>query len=473
MNWKLSLDELQRAVDGFSVCVKEKEFHGVGTDTRKSLKHEIFFALKGDQFDGHNYLSQAVEQGAAVLVVHQDIPLESALRQQVSVVQVADTLRALQSLGLYWRRRNKFKVIGITGSNGKTTTKMFTRTLLGEKFPTWAAEGSLNNHWGVPISLLQADEDIRIVVQEMGMNHAGEITALCKMAEPDIVGVTMVGRAHIGELGSQEAIARAKEEIYLASPEAMYIFNLDNPWTKKMYDARAALLPWSRWLTFSQQNSEADIFLRCENSSIEGLQVQGHIMGHVGRAQVPVIGEHNLTNLMAACTFACAAGAPPQSLWSLMAQCHTGWGRNQLLRLKSGARVLFDGYNANPESMEALFKNCRQWSLKGRKVFVLGEMLELGAEAEKAHEQIGELAAELAPDAVWFIGPHGAQFAAGLKRRGFAKKQVISDNYEESLALELGSMLSADDIAIVKGSRGMKLERVVQAWEPATEFSKS
>jgi UDP-N-acetylmuramoyl-tripeptide--D-alanyl-D-alanine ligase len=464
--WKLSLKEVLKATSGKSTFSGDVIFTGIATDSRKALTGQLFLALVGDRFDAHQFLSSAIQQGTAGVLVHKTMPELEAVAKKIPVIQVADTLKALQSLGHYWRQRWKYKVIGISGSNGKTSTKEFTRTLLEGHFRCFASQGSFNNHWGVPMSLLAAQPDTEVIVQEMGMNHAGELARLVEIAEPDVVLCTMVGRAHIGELGSQAAVAAAKEELYLRSPQAKQIFNLDNEWTLPMFERAQKHLPPGQVITFSSFNRDADVQMRAESIAGFRLEVSGQIDGVEGMANVPVIGRHNIVNLMAAASIGLAMGIAPRTLWQDLPRCRGAWGRNQLVHLKNGTAVLFDGYNANPESMAALLKNLFEMDVKGKKVAVLGAMMELGHEASRAHRELGELVARSNVDLVWFMGPNKADFEAGLKGEKFSKTYFISDSYEESVAREVGSVLNPFDVAVVKGSRAMEMEKVLLHWQP-------
>ena len=226
------LNTLVRSVQGDVVSTVKTSFSSVGTDTRADLTDHIFFALVGDQFDAHDFLDQAVQKGAACLVVHRDTPVLTRLAPWVTIVKVKDTLKALQELANYCRLNSSATIVGITGSNGKTTSKEFTATLLSQYMKIHFSKGSFNNHWGVPLTLLSEPEDSEVTIVEMGMNHYGELTSLSRIEVPDIVVCTTVGRAHIEHFGSISNIAKAKEEIYFAAPhKAVRIYNLDNPET--------------------------------------------------------------------------------------------------------------------------------------------------------------------------------------------------------------------------------------------------
>lgn len=469
MSAHFTLEEVLKATGGKTKNTVATQFQGVGTDTRASLNGKIFFALKGPTFDAHDFLSQAVIAGARALVVDQ---AGAAVAGDVTVIEVHDTLKALQDLAKFWREKQNFKVVGISGSNGKSTTKEFAFTLIKDFIPCYASHGSFNNHVGVPLSLLAAGPETQIVLQEMGMNHSGELTALSEIARPDVVAVTMVGQSHIGELGSQQAIALAKEELYDSSPQATQIFNIDNAFTIEMYERARKRSQAGKLITFSSFR-EADVSLRVHRMTLTDMEVAGTIGGTTGQTVIPVVGRQNVVNLMAASSIALAVGVKPQLIWQSLKNCRTIWGRNQLVRLKSGGTVLFDGYNANPESMAALLRNLLEIDGKGKKIAVLGEMLELGHLAPTLHEELGRLAAATDLDVVWFMGPHAADFERGLKLGNFKKSSYLSEGYEHSLALKIASMLDPDGIAVIKGSRGMKLERVLNAWNPLDFANKS
>ncbi len=448
-------------------------FSGIGTDTRRDLKGQLFWALRGEDFDAHNFLPQAVEKGATGLVVQTLPPNWQMWARGVTVIQVPDTLKALQDYARFIRRKTKTKVIGITGSNGKTSTKEFAASLLKNHFRIHWNKGSFNNHFGLPFNLLSTPDNTEIVIAELGMNHAGELKTLCEVAEPDVVVCTMVGSAHIEHFGSSEKIAEAKEEIYQYSPEAaIRIYNRDNPLTAKMLaKARAQFPAAEKILTFSQVDAGADVFLKLLAMTSEGIEISGRIGAAEGSAKVAVYGQHQVTNLSAAAALALAAGVDGEKIWQDLPGCKGAWGRMHFVKSKKDFSILFDGYNANPESMKALFETLNSIPSHGKRYAVLAEMKELGGEARKAHEDLGMLVGKLPLDAIWFYGPSRLAFEHGTKKSNFKKKLIISDSYEESLASEFVSMLHPKDLVVVKGSRGMKTERFVEACQPL-DFSK-
>jgi len=465
----LSLSELIRATDGQLVSDVHQTFRNVSTDTRQKNPGGLFVPLKGEKFDGHDFLKEAVAAGATVILVDHQVKNLDEIKSVASVVRVADTLKALQSLARYWRKMLTAKVVGITGSNGKSTAKDFTAKILEQKFLVSVSQKSFNNHIGVPLTLLSANLEDEVVILEMGMNHAGELSALSKIATPDLVLCTMVGRAHIGNFsGSQQGVADAKEEIYLSNPQATMIFNFDNEFTIKMFERVVKLKGTDKAMVFSSFSAGAEVSLRATHLELDGIRVSGHIGGVKGEAKVPVFGRQNVVALMAASSVAYALGLEPEEIWARLPLCHTGWGRNQLLKLSSGPLVLFDAYNANPDSMSILLKNLFEISVAqgGRKIAVLGEMLELGDLAAKSHQELGELAGSIDLEFVCFVGPSFRHFESGLKNSGFSKNYIVSDTYEDSLALKVQAMLKPHDVVVMKASRGVRLERMLKVWHP-------
>lgn len=450
-----------------TLSLQEKNFAGIGTDTRADLKGQLFIPLKGEAFDAHQFLEKAVDQGATGLLVHEENEQVQKLKGRVTILKVPDTLKALQRLGTWARREARAKVLAITGSNGKTTTKEFSAALIGTVKDVHYNKGSFNNHWGVPFTLLQLPVSKDVAIVEMGMNHAGELTELVQIAEPDVVVCTMVGRAHIEFFGSIEKIAQAKEEIYeAASSEAIRIYNLDNTQTHNMYVKALEKFPRHKILTFSSEDPRADVHLMIASMTMNELSVKGVIGGQEGSARVQVFGAQNLTNLMAAAALALAAGLSPEEIWKGLPQCKTNWGRNQLVHLKSGAQMIFDAYNANPDSMKALIDNMKLLTVPGRKVGVFGQMRELGSASASLHEELGQWVGQAGFDKVYFIGDDHEAFAVGLAKAGYKNPSLIEKDFKEASGQDLARYLKDGDIAVVKASRGTKLERFVFPCEP-------
>jgi UDP-N-acetylmuramoyl-tripeptide--D-alanyl-D-alanine ligase len=454
------LQELATATGGQILSQPYVDFERVGTDTRRPLDGKLFVPLKGENFDAHDFIDKAMAQEARAVLVHEWREEWQPFLQRASFVRVPDTLQALQNLARFWRKKMAFTVLGITGSNGKTSTKEFTYALMKDLRPTHASKGSFNNHWGLPLSILEAGPEHKFLILEMGMNNAGEIWRLCQIAEPDIVTVTTVGRAHVGMLGSQANVAQAKEEIYLAAPKAVHVFNIDNEWTMRMQSRSHA-----KQITFSAFRAQATIHLRAQRMNWDGIDIVGHIQEVKGNTWVHVLGRHNVNNLMCASALALAAGLTPDQIWAGLATIHdTAWGRNQMLELTNGARVLFDAYNANPDSMQALLKNLYEMEVHGRKFLVAADMGELGDFSEQAHEEAGERAGSVGFEGVWFIGENAAAFEKGLRKVGLPPAFMASPKFDVELSKKFISQTTNGDLIAVKGSRSAHLEHAVESW---------
>ena len=464
-----ALDFVVKATDGELISQASTTFARCTYDNRDAnIADSLFIPLIGESHDAHKFVFSAVTNGATGVLFQTWDPQWELLKGKASFIKVGDTLKALQDLGAAWRQQLQGTVIGLTGSNGKTTTKDFLTQILESFGGAHSSKGSYNNHWGVPMTLLSCPKDQKFCVTEMGMNHAGEITDLVNIASPNIVTVTNVGRAHMGNFSDGiDGVAKAKEEIYAASkPATKMIFNIDNTYTAKMYQKYAERESY----TFSLKNFSADVYFRKKGSSENGLLIEGQIGGELGQAEVSFFGEHNIENLCAATALAYIAGCSPSKLWGALSHCHSGWGRNQWVTLKSGGKALFDGYNANPDSFQQLLSNVGDLTASKSCMAIFGEMLELGEQSEEEHYQLGLKAGQLAWKHCLFIGPSGSAFVKGWNESKNSINPIILDTYEESLDLDFLSMVDPQSQFIVKGSRGSALERVIERLDPI-EFS--
>lgn len=461
----IQLSDLQKLSGAQLLSQTHDQFLGVATDSRKDLTGQLFVALKGEAHDSHDYFQQAVENGAVGVLGHRPLEdfgsLADELQSKVTWVQVPDTLVALQELGRNHRRQWGGFVLGVTGSNGKTSVKEFTASIVGSAKKVHRSQGSFNNHWGVPLTLLELQPEHQVAVVEMGMNHAGEITQLVAMAEPDAVVVNNVGQAHLGHFKSVEGIAAAKEEIYSAQPRARQaIFNGINPHTSKMFHRWSS--QFEKVWTFGAPDS--DVYLQIANMEPMSLNIEGHIGGVKGQCDVPVWGQHNVQNLMSAAALALAAGLAPKDVWTGLPQCRSTWGRSQWLRLPDHQPLLFDGYNANPDSFAALLENLAALPHDQEILGVFGDMLELGEFSEEKHRELGKQIGHSSMTQALFMGTFSKEVSRGFAEvRGSSESLMISDTYKEELAKKVQSMLTPKSLVVVKGSRGSGLERFVKA----------
>ena len=482
MAWRLSRKSLLKAVQGEAFQPEKPGraaagpwLSGVETDSRKPMEGKVFFALKGPVFDGHDFLREAWRQGAAALVIHDEKraagflrgadfleggPPNQAKPPAPFVIKTPDTLKALQDLAVFWRKKLRLKIAAVTGSCGKTTVKAFAKTLMSP-LSAAASPKSYNNQWGVPLSILSAGEPGGALIQELGTSRPGEIAFLSSLCAPSVAAVTMAGPSHLEGLGSVEAVAREKKQIYLQSPGAVWVFNRDNPWTEKMFQELAPAA--RRALSFSRQKKGADIQLRLRRRQARLSEIGGHIQGLKGRARLPFSEEINIDNLMCACGLALGAGVSPEEIWRQIPLCRLPPGRQQWLRLRRPwpLSVLFDGYNANPASMAAFLSAFGRTAPSARRHLVLGDMRELGKDSAQFHKELAARPELLASPFVWHIGDEGGALEAGLKERGFKGRFVWTKTYRRASLPRLAGHLKSGDFLGIKGSRSLKLERLL------------
>ena len=434
-----------RLVGGDAQC------SAVSTDTRNIQPGDLFIALKGEHFDGAQFVAQAAEAGAVAAIVNEGGELHGVT---CPVLYVADTRLALGALAAWWRRRFDLSLVAVTGSNGKTTVKEMLAAILrahaGGEERVLATRGNFNNDIGMPLTLLKLSESHRYAVIEMGMNHAGEIDYLSRIAQPDVALVNNASGAHLQGLGSVEGVARAKGEIFVGLPaRGTAVINAD--------DAHAAL-----WRTLAGEHRVYD-FALTHAAAVKGdWQAQGY--GGLLRARTPagdlqvllqVPGEHNARNALAAATMALALHVPLSTIAQALAAFGGVAGRLQRKPAVHGATLIDDTYNANPASMRAALEVLAQ--APGKRIFVLGDMGELGENAAQFHREIGIAARELGIERLFALGELSA-LAVGEFGTGARHFAGIED-----LQKELEQGLDAQTTVLVKGSRFMRMERVVHA----------
>jgi UDP-N-acetylmuramoyl-tripeptide--D-alanyl-D-alanine ligase len=420
-------------------------FDAVSTDSRAVGAGDLFIALKGERFDGHEYVPRAEGQGAAASVVAR--PVEGARKAQVVV---DDTRLALGRLASYWRGKFTLPLVALTGSNGKTTVKEMIAAVLathvGARDPVLATEGNLNNDIGMPLTLLELRGKHRYAVIEMGMNHAGEIDYLTRLAHPAVALVNNAQRAHVGLLGSVEAIARAKGEIYAGlDADGVAVVNEDDSFAAYW----KSLNPGRRIVSFGLSEGAS------VRGRIDGARVQVTTPDSTFGVKLQVAGEHNVRNALAACAACHALGIPATAMQAALERFAGVPGRLQRRPAPGGGWVIDDTYNANPESMKAAVKVLA--AEKGRRVFVMGDMGELGSDAPAMHAEVGEFAREQGIDLLIAVGPasvHAAR-AFGDSARHFDAVDGARDAAKAEAA--------AGATVLVKGSRFMQMERVADA----------
>jgi UDP-N-acetylmuramoyl-tripeptide--D-alanyl-D-alanine ligase len=436
----------------------EARFAGASIDSRAVASGQLFAAIVGPNHDAHRFLSQAAAAGAAGLLIERGRELPEDLAPDLPAIAVDDTTRGLGALAQRHRAEFGGPVVAITGSNGKTTTKEMCAAILSVAAPCHKNAGNLNNQFGLPLTLLRRSESDRSLVVELGMNHRGEIAMLVEIARPTVGVITNVGTAHIEHLGSRDEIALEKGDLVAGlPPDATAVLNADDPLVADQAKRASA-----RVLLFG---SGRDADVRAENAKcVGGSGWTFDLVAPSGRASVGVagLGETAWRNALAAAAGALAAGASIDQVATGLARYEPVLGRLERVDLPGGAVLIDDTYNANPQSMAIALRLLAELSERGRSFAVIGDMGELGDTAPAAHRDTGRLAAELGIDFLFALGERAGEVAAGAGEGGMSPERVRVGRDFRDVAGKLNEMLASGDCVLVKGSRAMKMERVVE-----------
>ena len=429
----------------------------VSIDSRSLEPGDLFVAIVGETFDGHRFVGDAASRGAAAAMVHE--PVSPAGPQPAAVIEVADTTRALQDLAREVRRRSGAIVVAITGSAGKTTTKEVVAEFLSARFAVFRNKGNLNNHIGLPLSLLQLRARPRIAVVELGMNHPGEIRRLVEIAEPEVRVWTNVGDAHLGYFASADAIADAKGEILEhADPSHLLVANANDP--RVMERARGFT---GRMVTFGVE-VEADVRASSVvHHGVEGMEATVTAAGRQVRLRTPLLGVGNLANVLAGIAVGLHFEVPLEEMVAVAARLSPAYHRGEVLRLPGGVTLIDDSYNSSPAALGRALETMATATGSARKVGVLGEMLELGEFSEQLHREAGRRAAAAGLDLLIAVGgAPAAALAAEAVRAGLPERCVWhATSTQEAADLALRHV-RAGDLVLVKGSRGIGTDLVVE-----------
>ena len=423
----------------------------VSTDSRTLQPGDLFVPLRGDNFDGHRFVEQASERGAVGAMVEESWKGETG--KTFALIRVPDTLVGYQNLAAGYRNSLPLKVIAITGSNGKTSTKDFVAATLSRGFRVTKTEGNFNNHVGLPQTMLAASANDEIAVWEIGMNHPGEIAALAKLARPDVAIVTNIGVAHIEFMGSREAIATEKGALAEAiGAEGTVILNADDSFSEAIAARTSAKVVMAGIENgFIRASEVSQSATGCEFTIMEG--------AHRCRAQLPVPGIHMVQNAMLAIAAGRTFGLSLEECAAGLASAPLTKARLQIKKI-NGVQFIDDSYNANPDSMKAALRTLVELEADGRRIAVLGEMSELGEESERSHRDVGEAAAAFGIDELIAVGKPGAGMARAAQKAGL-KKSIAVDDASEAAALLRENALPGD-LILVKGSRSARMERVLE-----------
>ncbi len=443
---KLLLSEIAGCLD--TACPKECEITEISTDTRNLPQGCLFLAIKGERFDGHEYIEKAIETGAVAAVSEYQVG-------DCPCVVTDSTRMALLKIAQYYRSKFSPILVGVTGSVGKTTTKEMISLVLSEKYSTLKTQGNLNNEIGLPKTLFNLTSEHKAAVIEMGMNHFGEIERLTNTARPTMAVITNIGFSHVENLGSQEGILKAKLEILSGMEEnAPLITNGDD----KLLAPLKNTLNRPVYL-YGIENESCDF--RAVSISESDNETSFDIVWQDNRisAVIPCVGVHNVMNAVAAFAVGTLSGLTAQEIVSALKK-YTPDGMRQNIVKKGDNTVIIDCYNASPDSMKASLSVLSGMKCEGRKIAVLGDMLELGKSSEELHRLVGKYVAEFKPDMLYCYGTDSAYITDEAEKAGVPAEFFEKDS-KELLSEKIKTEIKSGDVLLFKASRGMKLEEII------------
>jgi len=467
----VNLSDIITALTDHDIAPLDVRISRAVIDSRQAVEGSLFIALPGERVDGHNYVQAAFDNGAQLALIDHSIGNEFTildLRENKFnrnltrltlplCLYVNDTLDALQCLASYWRRQYPIRTIGITGSVGKTSTKELIASLLSQKYKVLKNPGNRNNEIGLPLTLLELEDDHERAVLEMGFYVPGEIRTLCDIAQPQVGVITNIGTVHAERAGSQKTIAQGKAELVKSlppAPEGTAILNMDDPWVRTMTDKTQA-----QCLTYGI-NEDAD--LKASNIETRGLEGITCILKHQGQSyQVssPLLGEFSAYTILRAAAVALTEGLDWKTIQKALAKSRVDI-RMRRLTLPNGAVILDDTYNASPTSTVAALQLL--YGLEGRRVAVLGDMLELGQYEKSGHQSVGEVAATAA-DVLILVGERSRTTAEAAIFNGFPEDQLKWYPDSRQAAQPAASIIQQGDVVLIKGSNSMRMDRIMDA----------
>lgn len=434
-------------------------FADVSTNTREQQTGKLFIPLRGPRFDGHDFITVAVRSGVAGLLMRAGE--EHRLREidwadNVTVIRVHDTLAALGDVAHFWRKKFPIPVVAITGSAGKTTTKEMAAQILGCIKKTLQTEGNFNNLVGLPLTLLRLREAHEVAILEMGTNVPGEIGRLSRLAAPDVGLITNIGPAHLEGLKSVAQVKEEKGELFQQlAASGTAVINVDDEAVRELAARRSG-----RCVTYGLRG-KADVTAAEVTVDRQGLSFILCIGPDKGRVAMAAHGTHNLMNALAAAAIGRALEIPPDAIRQGLQSFQSVPGRMEIIPLKNGAFLIDDSYNANPVSVREALVTLQKLRAGGCSVVILGDMLELGEQAEAWHQEIGGLLASTGVDRLFLRGDFARITAAGAEKKGLSPAHIFFPSTPEDIVAELCSSWQEGDWLLVKGSRAMKMDEIV------------
>ncbi|MFW6131731.1 MAG: UDP-N-acetylmuramoyl-tripeptide--D-alanyl-D-alanine ligase [Candidatus Aminicenantaceae bacterium] len=450
---ELSLKEIATKIKGEIIQGSpEMSFHEFNIDSRLTMPGELFFALIANR-NGHDYIDSAIKKGAHGAVVSQKVSIP---QKNIAIIKVKDTQIALQELAKQVLKEHDLKIVGITGSTGKTTTKEFISSILEKKYKVLKSEGNLNNMLGLPLSILKIEKQHKIAVLEMAMSSPGEIQRLTQIAPPDISVITNIAPVHLQFFKDIEQIAEAKKEIlYGTKSEGIAVLNGDDPLVNKIAQY------WKGNKFYFGLSEECNVQASHIISSWDGMSFELISGNKKHKAHTSFFYRHYLYNLLAAAGTALVLSIPIGDIVNECNHLSPLKGRGKLIRLKTNIKVIDESYNSNPSALKEALNNLTELYSK-RKIAVLGDMLELGKREKTFHIQAGQYLARLKWDILITVGPLGKFIAKGALSSGMNKNNVASFADPEEAGNRLLHILKEGDLVLVKGSRGVKTDTIIE-----------
>ena len=452
--WVLTVEEVAAAMNGRILGpISVPTVSGVSTDSRKPASGCLFFAVCGERFDGHAFAPEVLERDGGVAVVSDPSCVATKYRDAGRLIQVADTIEALNRLAAWYRRQIAAVVIGVVGSNGKTTTKDMIATVLGAKKRGRAAEGSFNNSIGVPLTVLAADPADEFVVLEIGTNHPGEVAALGRLVQPDMAVITSIGEEHLEFFGTVEAVAEEEFSLLSTLPRRSFVAISE----QAAEQAPAGATDECTLLVYGF-GERADLRAAEVITDVEGqrFKVNGRF-----EYRLPVLGRHNVVNALAAIAVGTRLRLTHEEMAEGMATVRTPPMRLERLKL-GGITVINDAYNANPSSMRMAFEVMNHLPDVGRRVFILGDMRELGDKAVAGHQSLGREAGRSTAQVIIAVGAYARVVADGCTSTAGTSKRIYWFPTVEAAREKIGELIEAGDTVLLKASRAVRLERLVE-----------
>jgi UDP-N-acetylmuramoyl-tripeptide--D-alanyl-D-alanine ligase len=458
---ELTVEEILRAVEGqliqgsYKHCLK-----GVSTDSRVIKAGELFIALKGERFDAHRFINDTLARGASGLIVRKGFNLKDlpSPKKDIPLIQVEDTLKALGDLACFWRQRNKATIVAITGSNGKTTTREMAATILEHSHRVLKPEHNWNNLIGLPLTLLRLEPHHEVAIMEMGMNRKGEIKRLSQIAKPHVGLITNISPVHLLYLKTLQNVAQAKGELFDSLTSENYaVINTDDPLIVEL----SKLCPAQK-ITFGI-NTHAQVI--ATDISTSDYSTYHFTLGMGGKGvpiKLKIPGTHTVYNALAAASIATIFKLTLDEIKAALDRFTAFPARMEIITIGKNISIINDTYNANPKSMESALRTLAHLKGRGRGIAVLGDMLELGEASLDFHQQVGSLIKALNLDAVFLIGTYAEVIAESACAQGVSEKEIHIGKTHEQIAQQLIKKVKKDDWILFKGSREMKIEKILE-----------